>query len=131
MCIRDSGRTILIIDDDPQIVAAMERELTDRGAHPVAFFSANDISPYFWSGQRLDVAVIDYDLGNGQTGPGVLDAIERARCEHIPALILTGGTDAATLAAVMRIGRPWLTKPADPDEVASALVDLIAAAATT
>jgi DNA-binding response OmpR family regulator len=39
----------------------------------------------------------------------------------IPAIILSGGTDSATLAALAKSGRPWLTKPADPELIVATL----------
>ena len=124
------GASVFVIDDDPQIIAGTERELTDRGCRVLSFPTIPEANAALLAGLRFDVAIVDFDLGNDQTGPALLDAAERARGQRIPALILTGGTDAATLAAVMKTGRPWLTKPAEPDTVAIALSDLIAATST-
>jgi hypothetical protein len=52
--------------------------------------------------------------------------MERKLRRRIPGLILTGGTDATTLAAVASSGVRWLTKPADPDVLASALAGMVA-----
>ena len=125
-----AGRTVLIVDDDHQIVDAMKRELADRGCHPLSYSTVADAKAALMEGRRFDVAIVDFDLGDGQTGPTLLEEIEQRRGEPIRALILTGGTDAATLAAVMGTGRPWLTKPAEPDDVADALSKLMAAAST-
>ncbi|MBN9246336.1 MAG: hypothetical protein J0I81_02595, partial [Hyphomicrobium sp.] len=43
----------------------------------------------------------------------------------IPAVLLSGGTDSATLAVLARSGRPWLTKPADPELIAATLSALL------
>ena len=125
------GTRILIIDDDPQIIAGMELELTDRGCKVLYFPTVQKANDALIAGLKFDAAIVDYDLGNGQTGPALLDVAERSRGLSIPALILTGGTDAATLTTVIKTKRPWLTKPAEPDAVANALAALIAAASDT
>ncbi len=125
-----AGQTVLIIDDDPQIVDGMKRELTDRGCRPLTFASIAEARAALLAGRQFDVAVVDFHLGDDQTGPALLEAIEGVRGGPVPALILTGGTDAVTLAAVLATGRPWLTKPAEPDDVANALERLIGTGTT-
>jgi len=120
-----TGARIAIIDDDPQIVAGMERELQDRGCSALTFASIDDAREQLGQGLSLDAAIVDFDLGSGMTGPALLAAVEKMRGHPVAALILTGGTDAATLKTVIQTGRPWLTKPADPDAVAKAVVSLI------
>ncbi len=120
-----SGARVAIVDDDPQIVAAMERELTDRGCTALTFKSIHDAREQLGNGLAIDAAVVDFDLGEGVTGPTLLAAVEKKRGGAVFALILTGGTDATTLKTVMQTGRPWLTKPADPDSVAQALASLL------
>jgi asparagine synthetase B (glutamine-hydrolysing) len=40
---------------------------------------------------------------------------------EIPSVLLSGGTDSATLAVLAKAGLPWLTKPADPELIAATL----------
>lgn len=121
-----SGLNVLLIDDDQIILSAMERELTDRGCRIRACASSDDAEAALCDGLRADVAIVDFNLGGDETGVDVLDRLERVR-GPLPALILTGGTDAQTLSALVATGRPWMIKPADPEGVARQLKELVAA----
>jgi ActR/RegA family two-component response regulator len=70
--------------------------------------------------------ILDFDLGGVETGLDFFSRMERGIARDIPALILTGGTDTATLAAILASRLSWLTKPAEPDMIAAALARLIA-----
>jgi CheY-like chemotaxis protein len=120
------GLSVLLIDDDQQILSAMGRELSDRGCVPRAFASGAEAETALSAGLRPDVAIVDFNLGGGNTGIDVLQRLEGLN-GPIPSLILTGGTDSETLSAVMATGRPWLIKPADPDAVARQLKELVEA----
>lgn len=118
-----AGLNVLLLDDDLQILDAMKQELNDRGCRVRAFASASGAGTALREGWRPDVAIVDFNLGENVTGIDALDLLERS-AGRIPALILTGGTDTETLSAVAASGRPWLIKPADPDEVARKLREL-------
>jgi DNA-binding response OmpR family regulator len=78
-------------------------------------------------GLTVDAAVLDFDLRDQETG---LEFIGRMSAElgyFIPAVILSGGTDSATLATLAKSGRPWLTKPADPELIVATLNAVIRA----
>jgi len=51
--------------------------------------------------------------------------MNRSFARPTPTLILTGGTSTATLAAILASQLSWLTKPAEPDMIAEALVRLV------
>ena len=122
-----TGLHVLLVDDDHMILAAMTRELTDRGCVVTGCASSEEAERALVHGLRADVAIVDFNLGGDDTGVAVLGRIERAR-GRMPALILTGGTDADTLSALEATRRPWLIKPADPEAVARHLKQLVAAA---
>jgi hypothetical protein len=69
--------------------------------------------------------VIDHDLGGGHTGPGFLDAYAVRSGLTLPAVILTGSTEASTLAGLAASGRPWLIKPIDLNMLGLTLSRLI------
>jgi ActR/RegA family two-component response regulator len=117
---------ILVMDDDPMIVAALTRDLADRGCEPKGAASPAEAEAILKSGFHADALVVDFDLGSKETGLAFLGRMERTFLRKFPGLILTGGTDAATLAAVASSGVRWLTKPADPDIIASVLAGVIA-----
>jgi signal transduction histidine kinase/ActR/RegA family two-component response regulator len=117
---------ILVMDDDPMIVAALTRDLADRGCDPKGATSPAEAEGILSGGFGADALIVDFDLGCTETGLAFLGRMERKFLRKIPSLILTGGTDKTTLAAVANSGVRWLTKPADPDVLASALAAMVA-----
>jgi signal transduction histidine kinase/ActR/RegA family two-component response regulator len=111
------GHRILVLDDHAEArkAIAMAIETLDaaplEAASPEAAFSLlAAMAP-----ETPDAAVVDHDLGGGQTGPDFLDAHSARSGRALPAVIITGSTEAATLAKLAAGGRPWLIKPIDLD----------------
>ncbi len=112
---------ILVMDDDPMIVAALTQDLADRGCVASGATSPGEAEAMLGQSAEIDAMVVDFNVGGGETGLDFLRRMERKFGRTIPLLVLSGGTDAATLAALVRSGVNWMTKPADPDAVAGAL----------
>lgn len=129
-CKLPAGLRVLVLDDDPMIVAALTHDLSDRGCAPRGATTPPEAEAILTSGFGADALVMDFDLGGPETGLDFLGRMEVKFLRTIPGLILTGGTDAITLATVIASGRSWLTKPADPDIVAAAIAGIVARAQT-
>lgn len=113
-----SKLNILVLDDNSEAREALLADLYDRGALPKGFSHPKDAITAMVSGEKIDVAVVDYDLGDGMTGLDFMrDAAQRS--PRIPALVLTGRTDTHTLHTIAESGVPWMGKPADPDALAA------------
>ena len=78
-------------------------------------------------GVAIDAAVLDFDLRGPETGLEFAARISRKLGKLLPSVILSGGTDCATLAALAKSGRPWLTKPVDPDLIVATLAAVLKA----
>lgn len=118
------GCHVLILDDEPLIVAALSRELSDQGFRVSPSETTAVAETVLTSTDPIDVALVDYDLAAGETGVAFIQRMERRLGRPIPTLILSGATDGATLAALARSGRPFLTKPADARAITEALAAL-------
>ncbi len=116
---------IIVMDDDAMIVAALTHDLSDRGCQAKGATSIAEAEALLSEGFPADAIVVDFNLGCEETGLDFLRRMERTFSRKIPGLVLTGGTDAATLAAVANSGVKWLTKPADPDVVAGAIASIV------
>jgi CheY-like chemotaxis protein len=112
---------ILVLDDDPLIVAALARDLNDRDNQVFGYERCADAERALTEGLVVDAAVLDFDLRGPETGLEFVARMSTKLGGPIPAVILSGGTDSATLAALAKSGRPWLTKPADPELIVAAL----------
>jgi signal transduction histidine kinase/ActR/RegA family two-component response regulator len=115
------GVKILILDDDPLIVAALTRDLEDRQNRVFGYECCKDAEAALDSGLAIDVAILDFDLRGSETGLEFIARMSRKFSRNVPTLILSGGTDSETLAALSNSGRPWLTKPADPELIVATL----------
>jgi signal transduction histidine kinase/ActR/RegA family two-component response regulator len=125
------GFKILVLDDDPLIVAALSRDLKDRGNLVFGYQRSRDAEAALAEGLPVDAAVLDFDLRDRETGLEFIIRMSDKCNRSIPAVILSGGTDSATLAALARSGKPWLTKPADPELIVATLHAIIKASKAT
>jgi DNA-binding response OmpR family regulator len=123
---RLKNQRILVLDDEPLIVEALARDLTDRGNMVLRAYSPAEAEQEIAALGYPDIAVVDIDLTGDESGPDFITRIEGQFGRRLPTLILTGATDAQTLAGLIGSGRPWLTKPADPDAISSVLAGLAA-----
>jgi CheY-like chemotaxis protein len=75
---------------------------------------------------RLDVLIVDYDLGDSMTGTEVAEALARLLGHAVPTVILTG--DPANAEVPWLADAPvWLArKPLAPDTLLAALPPLVA-----
>jgi signal transduction histidine kinase/ActR/RegA family two-component response regulator len=115
------GMRILILDDDPLIVSALTQDLEDRGNVVFGYQNTTEAADALHSGLVIDAAVLDFDLRGSETGLEFIERMAEISGSDIPSVLLSGGTDAATLAILAKSGRPWLTKPADPELIAATL----------
>jgi two-component system response regulator RegA len=115
-------RTLLIVEDDKSFLQRLARamelrgfevrtaESVDEGLHQV------DASPPAF-------AVVDMRLGDGN-GLDVVSMLKQRRPDS-RAIVLTGYGNIATAVNAVKIGAvDYLSKPADADEVAAALIAL-------
>jgi len=124
-----SGRRIIVVDDDPAVVAAMRALFASWQAVAAGGADANSALAALAAsddagGNDVDLIVADLRLADGKSG---IDAIARLRSAlgvGTPALVVSGDTSDAAQAEVLAAGVELLVKPV----VASALKDAAEAA---
>jgi two-component system response regulator RegA len=114
-------RSLLIVDDDAplrnRLIRAMEqRGFTVTGAASVAegLEAAGDHPPAF--------AVVDMRLGDGN-GFDVVEALRDARGDTRIVMLTGYGNIASAVTAVKKGAVDYLAKPADADQILSALLE--------
>ena len=115
-------RSLLIVEDDKSFLLRLARAMEGRGfavttAETVAdgLSQVDKMSPAF--------AVVDMRLGDGN-GLDVISALKKRRPDA-RGIVLTGYGNIATAVTAVKLGAfDYLSKPADADEVAAALLAL-------
>jgi CheY-like chemotaxis protein len=125
------GRHILVLDDHPDARKAVALAIETLGGVPIEATSPEDARHLLAEMAPATpwAAVVDHDLSGEQTGPGFLDAYAACAGHALPAVIITGSTDASTLASLVSSGRPWLIKPIELNTLCLALSRLAGAEA--
>ncbi len=105
------SRSILLIDDDPEIRALLVRFFERHGW---IVFAAGDArtAGALYTRERPDLVLLDNELPD-LTGLQLLDVL-RARDPDATVIMLTGQADVATAVEAMRLGAEnYLTKPVE------------------
>jgi two-component system response regulator RegA len=119
---------LLLVDDDTNFRERLQRALVARGAEVVAVASAREASGAARTG-GFDGAIVDLRLP-GESGLDLVAELHGLK-PGLPIVVLTGFGSIATALEAVRLGaRDYLTKPADPDRILSALRSEVAFAAS-
>lgn len=109
---------ILIVDDDAVFRGVLARSLQRRGYDTVTAASAEEARDL--PDVPMAAAVVDLKM-TGASGLALVPWL-RQRDAHMPILMLTGFASIATAVEAVKLGATqYLAKPADADEVLSAL----------
>jgi two-component system, response regulator RegA len=115
-----ADRTLLIVEDDRLFLQRLARAMETRG------FSVRTAETVSEGLQQVEAsapafAVVDMRLGDGN-GLDVISALKKRRPEA-RGIVLTGYGNIVTAVTVVKLGAvDYLSKPADADEVAAALL---------
>src|SRR5262249_29024459 len=115
-----ADRTLLIVEDDKLFLQRLGRALEARG---VSVRTAEGGGEGLHHGQAAGpaFAVVDMRLGDGN-GLDVISALKKRRPEA-RGIVLTGYGNIVTAVTAVKLGAvDYLSKPADADEVAAALL---------
>lgn len=115
-------RSLLLVDDDEVFATRLARAMERRGFQPNVCLSVADALRAVQNAPAA-YAVVDLRLEDG-SGLDVVDALRLAR-EDARIIVLTGYGAIATAVAAVKMGATdYLSKPADADDIASALVQV-------
>ncbi len=110
-----NGKLVLVIDDDPLVLEGMSGIFRRWGCRVVTADSdSKALQAAAEQDDVPDLIISDYHLSNGCTG---IETIERLRGQlsaDIPAFLISGDTDPATLREAKAKGFHLLHKPVNP-----------------
>lgn len=111
-------RTILVVDDDRDVLASMQTLLRAWGHTVVAAQSLEQaVAAARLQHGVLDMVVTDFRLARRVTGVDVIQAVFESIGRAIPAIIITGDTSAEGINAASSSGFRVMHKPLDPQEL--------------
>jgi DNA-binding response OmpR family regulator len=112
--VRDSAKSVLIVDDDEAMVRLITTWVVRAGHKAVSFGQFADAKSYLATA-KPDAIIADVRLGafNG------LQLVIQARAENpeITAIVLTGFYDPVLSGEVSKLGASYLVKPITPDQL--------------
>ncbi|MES2341811.1 MAG: ActR/PrrA/RegA family redox response regulator transcription factor [Pseudomonadota bacterium] len=115
-----ADKSLLVLDDDAPLRTRLGRALEQRGFEPVLVGSVAEALAAVRAAPPA-YAVLDMRLEDG-TGLKVVEAVREARADA-KVIMLTGYGNIATAVAAVKSGAiDYLSKPADADDVARALL---------
>jgi signal transduction histidine kinase len=121
-----SGTKILVIDNDPPVLDAMQTLLERWSCEARAVPDLAALDSLIGEGFRPEIVLADYHLNSGQCG---LDAVQRLRSEfdpQLPAVVVTADPSLTVADRVHAAGCEILLKPVKPAELRALMGHLLA-----
>jgi signal transduction histidine kinase/CheY-like chemotaxis protein len=124
---RGNGEVVLVVDDEPALVALAEEMLAALGYEPVGFQSSQAaLDAFTQDPRRFDVVLTD-EMMPGLTGTSLALAIRRLRSD-MPVVIMSGYVDIGFAALARSAGvTEVLRKPLRSRDIAEALARVLSA----
>ena len=120
---------ILVIDDQPRVLAGMEALLTGWGCTVLTAASMREASGLLQrSKSRPDIVIADFHLGGSTNGVQVIKTIRRGNAYALPAIVITADQSAKTQKLVRDHGFGLLSKPINPAQLRALLTAALAPA---
>jgi DNA-binding NtrC family response regulator len=114
-CERDAMSIILVVDDEPGILGALDRALAQAG-HTVLIARSGADAVRAGTARRPDIVLMDMQLQGG-SGLEILPCLQHA-VPGVPVILMTGNGSADSAIEAMRRGAfDYLVKPLDMAEV--------------
>ena len=108
--------TVLIIDDEPDILELLQEEFEYVGYKTLTAACGNDAIDILGK-QHVDIVLSDYKMPNGN-GMAVLEAVQRMAANERPAFFFVSGeADVSVEEAISAGARKFFSKPFDLDEL--------------
>ena len=117
---------VLVIDDDAEVLTAMQGLLDTWGCYALVASSAEEaLARYADWEHRPDLIVADYRLRDKKTGVQAIERIHSELQRKIPAILITGDIAADRLIEVQSSGYPILHKPVHPARLRTLLTYML------
>jgi len=124
----DRTETVLVVDDDKQVLDSMQILLQSWGYRVLAARSLEQALAMLGDdADRPQLVVSDFRLAADVTGIDVISAVLRTLDADVPAIIVTGDTSPQGISQASASGYQVLHKPLDPSQLRATMSRLLAA----
>jgi len=117
---RLQGAVVLVVDDDPDVLAATRDLLTSWKCAVLTADSLEDVVRVA-ADEEIDVIIADYRLADGHTGLEVIEALNEIGDRRSKAVIITGDVNPEEMSRLRAGSYPVLSKPVAPVSLRSIL----------
>jgi two-component system CheB/CheR fusion protein len=109
---------VLVVDDDPGVLAATRHLLESLGLQVIAASSGIEALALIKAGgEQPDLIIADYRLGEGGSGTEMIRHIREGLEREVPAVLITGDTLPESVRDMEASGFKVLHKPIEVDEL--------------
>ncbi|MEL7029596.1 MAG: ATP-binding protein, partial [Pseudomonadota bacterium] len=122
-----TGKTVLCLDNDRQILDALDALLVRWGAR--ALTARDEAEARLATPEPPDLVLLDYRLDRGATGVGVYEALCAQWGAQPPAILITASQSEGFQSDAERIGAPVIAKPVEPAALRALIAQMLRAAA--
>jgi len=115
------NRLIVVVEDEPAVLAGLEAVLTSWGASLAVFNSVSTCLEWAHSpravGVQPDLMIVDFRLEDGRTGLEVVTGLRSQFEQKIPAIVVTGSTMTGHEEEAQALDFHLLIKPVVPNKL--------------
>lgn len=127
-----AGVQVLIVEDDPVVLAAMCSLLASWGCYVLSASSVAQAVQVVSDAPRFpDLVITDFLLGERQTGEDVVTALRDIVPDPLPVIIVSARQRCALDARAHAMGWQFLEKPVNPNALGAAILKAVACPAAT
>jgi signal transduction histidine kinase/CheY-like chemotaxis protein len=121
-----AGRLIVVVDDEEAVVDGMTALLTGWGGDVIGSTTGNDIIARIHAAGRLpDLLIVDFRLGDGDTGITLATHLRQMLDPEIPAVLVTGSITPELETQARQAGLRFLLKPVSVSALARCIESLL------
>ncbi|HTD90602.1 MAG TPA: ATP-binding protein, partial [Burkholderiales bacterium] len=121
-----SGKLVVVIDDEEQIVDGMKVLLSGWGAQVIGSITGDDVlAAVHESGRMPDLMIVDFRLGNGENGIEVAQRLRQELDPEIPAILVTGSITPDLNDQARSNNFEFLLKPVLPENLRACILSTI------
>lgn len=116
---------VMLVDDEPNILIALEFLLEKEGYHVMSFGNGHDVLAYLQDNEA-DIVVLDVMMP-GMSGFEVASEIRKLpHCDEVRIVFLTArGTQADKKLGYISGGEVYMTKPFDNEELVRVINEVV------